>query len=101
MPEPTVSAVLCPPGVQPALFHVPSDAPPVYTVHDRDGRVQTRTTSLGVAATAVRLLVNEHGEAWVRAGDGTTARVDRHGVDSDQPDHPWIRILTSTWEATR
>ena len=93
-------APLRPPGVQPALFHLPADGPPVYTVHDHDGRVQTRTTSLGVAATAARFLVAEHGEAWVRAGDDTTARIDHGGVTSDRPDHPWISTLTAALEAT-
>lgn len=94
-------AALRPPGVQPALFHLPGDGPPVYTVFDRDGRAHTRTASLGVAATAARFLVTEHGEAWVRAADDTTARVDPNGVTSDHPEHPWITTLTATLEATR
>ena len=41
---------------------------------------RTRTTaSLGVAATAARFLVAEHGEAWVRSADDTTARIDHDG----------------------
>jgi len=73
MPEPA-SPTLLPPGAQTALFHWPAVGPPVYTVHDHNGRVQTRTTSLGVAApaSAARFLVAEHGTAWVRAGDDTT-----------------------------
>lgn len=68
MPDsPTLA--LRPPGVQPALFHMPGDGPPVYTVFDLDGHPHTRTESLGVAATTARFLVTEHGEAWVRAGD--------------------------------
>jgi len=101
MPDTGTVAALRPPGVQPALFHLPCDGPPVYTVFDRDGHAHTRTTSLGVAATAARFLVSEHGEAWVRAADDTTARVDHQGVTSDQPDHPWITTLTATLEATR
>ena len=101
MPDSDTLSPLRPPGVQPALFHLPCDGPPVYTVFDSDGRAHTRTTSLGVAATAARFLVTEGGEAWVRAADDTTARVDRHGVTSDQPNHPWITTLTSTLEATR
>lgn len=101
MPDSDTLAPLRPPGVQPALFHMPGDGPPVYTVFDRDGHAHTRTASLGVAATAARFLVTEHGEAWVRAGDDTTARIDRDGVTSDQPDHPWITTLTATLETTR
>jgi hypothetical protein len=101
MPEPDTLTALRPPGVQPALFHLPCAGPPVYTVLDRDGRPHTRTSSLGIAATAVRFLVAQHGEAWVRAGDDTTARVDERGVTSDRPDHPWITTLASTMEATR
>ena len=99
MPQPA-SPTLLPPGTQTALFHWPAVGPPVYTVHDHDGRVQTRTTSLGVAATAVRFLVAEHGTAWVRAGDDTTAHIDPTGLTSDTPNHPWIRTLTTTLETT-
>ena len=99
MPQPA-SPTLLPPGAQTALFHWPAVGPTVYTVHDHDGRVQTRTTSLGVAATAVRFLVAEHGNAWVRAGDDTTAHIDPTGLTSDTPNHPWIRTLTTTLETT-
>jgi len=101
MSDPGALAALRPPGVQPALFHLPSEGPPVYTVVDRDGHAHTRTASLGVAATAARFLVAEHGEAWVLAADDTTARVEPTGVTSDHPDHPWITTLTATLEATR
>ena len=89
-----------PPGAQPALFHLPIDGAPVYTVLDRDGHAQTRTTSLGVAMTAVRHLVAEHGEAWVRTTDDMTAHIGPTGVASDTPAHPWIRTLTTTLEAS-
>lgn len=89
-----------PPGAQAALFHLPVDGAPVYTVLDRDGRVQTRTTSLGVAMTAVRHLVAEHGEAWVRTTDDTTAHIGPDGVTSDTPTRPWIRTLTTTLETS-
>lgn len=92
--------VLEPPGVQPAMFHLPADGPPVYTVHDPDGRVQTRTSALGVAATAARFLVAESGEAWVRTGDDTTAHIDASGVTSATPAHPWVTTLTTTLETT-
>ena len=91
---------LAPPGTQPVLFHMPTDRAPVYTVHDRDGRVQTRTTSLGVAVTAARILVVEHGTAWVRANDDTTARLDASGVTSDTPTLAWVRTLDTNWETT-
>ena len=96
----TAVEVCVPPGAQPALFHLPAEGPPVYTVYDHDGRVQTRTTSLGVAATAVRFLVAEHGDAWIRAGDDTTAHIDPNGLASATPAHPWIRTLTATLETT-
>ena len=92
--------VLEPPGVQPAMFHLPALGPPVYTVHDRDGRVQTRTSALGVAASAARFLVAERGEAWVRAGDDTTAHIDASGVTSATPAPPRLATLTPTVETT-
>jgi hypothetical protein len=98
--QPTACLVSVPPGAQAALFHLPVDGAPVYTVLDRDGRVQTRTTSLGVAMTAVRHLVAEHGEAWVRTTDDTTAHIGPTGVASDTPAHPWIRTLTTTLETS-
>ncbi|MFT3851358.1 MAG: hypothetical protein QM733_01235 [Ilumatobacteraceae bacterium] len=101
MPDSDTIAPLRPPGVQPALFHVPCAGPPTYTVFDRDGRPHTHTASLGVAATAARFLVAEHGEAWVRSADDTTARITPTGVTSDRPDHPWVTTLTATMETTR
>lgn len=89
-----------PPGPQAALFDLPVDGAPVYTVLDRDGRVQTRTSSLGVAMAAVRHLVAEHGEAWVRTTDDTTAHIGPDGVTSDTPTRPWIRTLTTTLETS-
>ncbi len=100
MDQPATCLASVPPGAQAALFHLPVDGAPVYTVLDRDGRVQTRTTSLGVAMTAVRHLVAEHGEAWVRTTDDTTAHIGPAGVVSDTPTHPWIRTLTATLETS-
>ena len=100
MDQPAPCPASVPPGAQAALFHLPVDGAPVYTVLDRDGRVQTRTSSLGVAMTAVRHLVAEHGDAWVRTTDDTTAHIGPGGVTSDTPTRPWIRTLTTTLETS-
>lgn len=101
MRKPHLLTSIRPPGVQAALFHLPYPAPPRYSVFDCNGNRHTLTTSLGVAATAARYLVAQDGEAWVRTADDVTARVDERAVTSDRPDHPWIKTLTSTLEATR
>lgn len=100
MDQPALCLVGVPPGAQAALFHLPVDGAPAYTVLDRDGNVQTRTTSLGVAMTAARHLVAEHREAWVRTTDDTTAHIGPDGVTSDTPTRPWIRTLTTTLETS-
>jgi hypothetical protein len=95
-PEPVAFCV--PPGGQIVLFSLPLDgAAPNYIVTDRDGRARADTNSLGVALAVTRRVLEEHGEAWVRASDDTTAHVHgRRRVSSDTPDRPWIASIATT-----
>lgn len=83
------------PGRQAVLFHDQPGSAPVYCVIDRTGDDHARTRSLGIALTVAQHLVAAHGEAWICADDGVTARVDVDGVSSDIPDRPWIRAVAS------
>lgn len=87
-----------PPGSQSVLFRVAAKTAPIYSVIDRDGHIRARTNSLGVALSVTRHLVQEQGEAWVRASDDTTAHVDSEGVSSDTPDRPWIQTTVTSLE---
>jgi len=97
-PEPVVSCVA--PGGQPVLFHLPTDRVPTYSVIDRRGREQVRTSSLGVAMTAARRVLTEQGEVWVRASDDTTAHIDPQRVASETPSCPWIQTIAASLETT-
>lgn len=88
------------PGVQPVLFHLPTDRIPTYTVIDRHGVEQVNTSALGVAMTAARRVLVEQGEVWVRASDDTCAHIDPIRVASDTPSCPWIQTIAATLETT-
>lgn len=83
------------PGGQAVLFHVEVIAAPTFRVTDTFGTTHTITKALGVAITVAEHLVGEHGEAWICASDGTTARLDRTATTSDTPDRPWVRSVAS------
>ena|SRR6266511_1719703 len=96
-PEPVAQCV--PPGGQVVLFRLPVDTEaPSYAVTDRDGHTRVSTNSLGVALAVVRRVLAEHGEAWIRASDDTTAHFDGQRVSSDTPDRPWIASVAATLE---
>jgi hypothetical protein len=90
-----------PPGRQRVLFLVPAERGlPTYTVADIDGYERVTTSAHGVAMSVTRRLVIEQGQTWVRSSDDATARIAANGVDSDDPDRPWIRTLTAHMEPT-
>lgn len=91
-----------PPGGQVVLFRLPVEtAAPSFLVTDRDGHQRIRTNSLGVALAVTRRVLDEHGEAWIRASDDTTARFDGERVESDTPERPWIAAVAATWGTDR
>lgn len=98
MSRPELMASCVAPGVQPALFHVPTDRVPTYRVIDRTGREHVNTASLGVALTAARRVLAEMGEVWVRASDDTCAHIDPERVATDTPTCPWIASLAASLE---
>lgn len=86
------------PGGQHTLFHLSSDHAPTYTVLDRHGVAHATTASLGVAMTAARRVLREHGEVWLRASDDTCAHIDPHRVATDTPQCAWIRTVAASIE---
>ena len=89
------------PGGQPVLFHVPGAGSPSWSVIDRFGVVQVRTSSLGVAMTAARRVLIEQGEVWVHASDDSCAHIDPHRVATDTPTRPWIQTIAANHGGTR
>lgn len=96
MNQPDYVATCVAPGTQPVLFHLPGDEVPTYVVVDLRGTTHVTTTSLGVAVTAVRQVLLETGEAWVRGSDDCCAHITPRRVATDTPERPWIRTVAAS-----
>lgn len=96
MIQPDYVTTCAAPGTQPPLFHLHSDQAPTYVVVDLRGATHVTTTSLGVAVTAVRQVLLETGEAWVRGSDDCCAHITPQHVATDTPDRAWIRTVAAS-----
>ncbi|MFT3851960.1 MAG: hypothetical protein QM733_04375 [Ilumatobacteraceae bacterium] len=90
---------LIPPGHQAVLF-VSAARRDEYTVVDHLGAQRLTTGALGVAFAVAQRLAVDHGRAWIRCVDGSTARIDSTGEITTDTPRPWIDTLSHSHGGT-